>query len=235
MSPLRAPAALAYRRVGRADLACVLSLELDPEQVERFLGPIPDILAAVQGGLTHSLTALHAADGMVGFYVLHRDRRAGDCWWLGWFAMDRRQQGRGYGRLALRAILAAFRRIPGCRRARLLVAPDNAPALRLYRAAGFRDAGVHGTGELVLELAMACGAPEEGELSELVPMPPARARRSRRGPRVEPGPHVARTVGATRGPPYGVRALATQSMAQARASASLANRKTPCWRLPRST
>ncbi len=53
------------------------------------------------------------------------------------------------------AILARLRRIVACREVRLLVAPDNAAALRLYRRAGFVAAGLWArTGELVLRLVL---------------------------------------------------------------------------------
>lgn len=197
-------APLSYRRIGRADLGVIFRLELDRAQVERFLGPIPDILAAVRRGPAHALVGIEATGGLVGFFVLHPDRRDRACWWLGWFALDRRAQGNGHGRAAMAEIMGRLRRIDACRRVRLLVAPDNEGARRLYERAGFRPAGVlRATGELILECALPARRP--GAAPEvLVPAVAAvEARRVFRHVRLRSvaGPHPAWVIGVERGPP----------------------------------
>jgi GNAT superfamily N-acetyltransferase len=139
MSPDRGSEPLSYRRIGRADLGDIDQLQLDPDQVERYLGPVPEILAAVRRGPAHSLVGVEATGRLVGFFVLNPDPRDASCWWLGWFAMDRRVQGRGYGSEAMREIMRRLRCV-GCRRARLLVVPGN-PAAILYERMGFRTVG----------------------------------------------------------------------------------------------
>jgi RimJ/RimL family protein N-acetyltransferase len=104
------------------------------------------------------MTGVEADGTLVGFYVLHPDRRDNSCWWLGWFALDRRYQGRGYGRKAMTQIMANVRHIVGCRRVRLLVFPAKVHATRLYAQAGFHQVGVHTSGELILEV----GSPPNG-------------------------------------------------------------------------
>ncbi len=152
MSPYRGPSPLSYRRIGLAELGVAASLELEHEQVERFLGPLSDILQAIRRGLAHSMIGIEAAGELIGFYVIHPDARDQSCWWLGWFAIDRRKQGRGYGRVAMAAIMDRLRRVGNCRRIRLLVAPENATALSLYRRAGFQCTGAwQATGELIME------------------------------------------------------------------------------------
>ena len=199
---------LAYFQVGRADLGSILSLDVDEAQVDRFLGPLADIVAAVRNGLAHSLIAIRADDRMVGFYVVHPDRRDAACWWLGWFALDRRSQGRGFGRATMARIMTAFRGIAGCRRVRLLVSPDNAPAIRLYTQAAFRPVGVHATGELVLE-AMLPGRYTSGprlcSMLRLVIMPGHASHEGRL--RLAAGPYEARMIGVERGPPGPARGV----------------------------
>jgi GNAT superfamily N-acetyltransferase len=152
MFTTRGPEPLSYRRIDRSGLADLGALELDAIQVERFLGPLPDIVDAVRRGPAHSLIGVEAAGELIGFYVVHPDRRDRSCWWLGWFAIDRRQQGRGYGQAVMSAIMGRLRQVEGCRRVRLLVAAENAPALRLYEKAGFSREGVWAaTGELIME------------------------------------------------------------------------------------
>ncbi len=150
MSSIRGHAPLQFRRLGHAALPSLHALDLG--HAERFIEPLPVILDVVRRHPAHWVTGIESAGDLVGFYVVHPDRRDRSCWWLGWFAIDARHQGAGFGRAAMAAIMAGLRRIAGCRRVRLLVAPDNASALRLYRHAGFHTVGRWAaTGELVME------------------------------------------------------------------------------------
>jgi GNAT superfamily N-acetyltransferase len=192
---------LSYYQIPRADIGVVSGLELEPEQVEEYLGPIDEIQAAVRRGLAHAATAIEAGDTLVGFYVVHPDRRDNACWWLGWFALDRRHQGRGYGRTALARIMAHFGRIAGCRRVRLLVVPANNRAIRLYEQAGFSRVGVNAAGEYILEAIVRSVATVQNVVALLrASSASKRARRAGRL-RLSPGPHAALTIGFERGPP----------------------------------
>ena len=202
MSSIGGAQPLVYVRIGRADLGSILSLDLDAAQVDRFLGPLADIVAAVRNGPAHSLTAIRADGRMVGFYVVHPDRRDAACWWIGWFALDRCSQGRGFGRAAMARIMTAFRGIAGCRRVRLLVAPDNVHAVRLYTQAEFRPVGIHVTGELVLEAAVPhqfTSGPRLRSMLRLVVTPGHASHEGRL--RLAAGPYEARMIGVERGPP----------------------------------
>lgn len=157
MSVLGADAAL-FRKLGPAELGALHMLEF--EAAERFLEPLPVILDVVRRGVAHTVVGIEAAGALCGFYVVHPDRRDPSCWWLGWLAVDRRRQGLGLGRAALASALARLRRVGACRRVRLLVAPENAVALRLYRRAGFQAVGRWAaTGELVMECSHGGGVP----------------------------------------------------------------------------
>ena len=150
MSTSRGGSSLSYRRLGRAEFGAVEALEFEP--VCRFLEPLPEILAFVRRGVAHSLIGIAAAEKLVGFYAVHPDRRDRSCWWLGWLAIDRRSQGLGYGRMAVVTAMARLRAISGCRRVRLLVAPENDAAVALYRRAGFAPVDVWpSTGEIVMQ------------------------------------------------------------------------------------
>ena len=189
-------------RLPHADIGAVASLDLDPSQVSRFLGPVADIIRAVRGGPSHSLVALFAGGVMVGFYVVHPDPRDASRWWLGWLAIGSRFQGLGLGRAALSSALLRLASIPGCRSVRLLVAPDNTSALALYASGGFVNAGVHPGGELVLEYIPAEAHPAASRSDRWAMVPAAvRARTSRRRVRSTVGPHAARVIGVVRGPP----------------------------------
>lgn len=170
MPSSRGAVPLCFRRIGRPEFGLLESLEFEPEQAERFIGPIPDVLDAVRRGLAHSMMGIEADGALIGFYVIHPDARDRACWWLGWFAIDRRRQGRGYGHAAMLAIMGRLQRIEGCRRVRLLVAPDNRHAIRLYAQARFRHVGVWaGTGELIMECVLAGKLPSgRGAVAALI-------------------------------------------------------------------
>ena len=155
-------ARLTYRQLGRAELDIVRSLEFPVEQIDRYLGSLDDIVDIVRRGPAHHLVGVEEDGKLVGFYAIHPDRRDTSRWWLGWFGIDRRHQGGGRGGRVIAAIMTRLSHIPACREVRLLVAPDNAGALRLYRRAGFvLHSLARETGELVmrrvLPLARPCG------------------------------------------------------------------------------
>jgi ribosomal protein S18 acetylase RimI-like enzyme len=204
MLPDRGEKPLSFRRVAKSELGIVNQLELDPQQVERFLGPLYAIVAAVHRGPAHAMFAVQAAGSMIGFFVVHPDPRDNSCWWLGWFAMDRRVQGRGLGRKAMAEIMRRFHCVAGCRRVRLLVAPDNGGAYHLYESAGFRPVGVlRATGELILEFIPPTLLGASRAAREMVSSLPIWTKRGRRRMRLRlaPGPHAAMVIGVERGPP----------------------------------
>ncbi|MBM4408007.1 MAG: GNAT family N-acetyltransferase [Chloroflexi bacterium] len=93
------------------------------------------------------------ADGaMVGFGQLCKDFRTPGTCWIGGFLIDRRFQRRGYGRAALRALIALARREPTTTGVGLTLEPHNAVARRLYESEGFAATGDVYAGELVFEL-----------------------------------------------------------------------------------
>jgi diamine N-acetyltransferase len=76
--------------------------------------------------------------------------------WIGGLVIDQVQQGKGYGRAAVTALLAMWERdepsLSGTpfREAALSVSPDNAAALQLYRSMGFAETGEIEDDEVVL-------------------------------------------------------------------------------------
>ena len=207
MSSHRGALPLSYRRIARSDLTIIGSLELDLDQVKRFLGPLPDIIGAVRRGLAYSMIGVELSDRLIGFYVVHPDTRDRSCWWLGWFAIDRRCQGCGYGHAVMVAIMDRLRRIEGCCRVRLLVAPENAYARRLYGKAGFSDVDVlQATGELIMECPLEGHAPPGVIMApDLRTMPMCAVRSALRAMRL---PSATRAHGVTHGPPNAVLASA---------------------------
>ncbi len=206
MPSLRARKALSYRQIGNDHLEIVSTMDLDTGQVEEYLGPLSDILDAVRKGPLHSLIGIQAGGRLIGFYVVHPDRKDSTCWWLGWFILARSHQGLGLGRTVLARIMAGLAGVPACQRVRLIVVPGNEGAISLYGKAGFRVVGkLPGTGDIVMECRLRPKSPVAAHSSPAAACPIA-SRRGRRRMRLRPrtGPHAAPIIGVGRGPPAGV-------------------------------
>ena len=199
--------ALSYRPIGNDQLGILDTIGLDTAQVEDYLGPLADILEAVRTGPSHALIGILAEGRLIGFYVIHPDRRDATCWWLGWFILARSQQGLGLGRTILARVMAGLAAVPACRRIRLIVVPENEGAIALYRKVGFRSVGaLPGTGDIIMECALRSDVPVAAP-ARLTALCPIASRHGRRRMRLRPrtGPHAARAIGVERGPPAGIQ------------------------------
>ena len=110
----------------------------------------------------------------------------------------------------MQAVVDHLRRVSGCRRLRLFVAPGNSRARGLYDRAGFRWTGcLPSTGEIILELALRSTQEADqclGYVLAIIAAGTQRAFRHRRL-RFAVGPHAARVIGVERGPPQARRSL----------------------------
>lgn len=201
-------APLKYRRSGRAATDVLFTIPLDPEVIARFLGPIEAVAAAVRQGPAHVLVIAERDGEPLGFYVTHPDPQDGSSWWLAYLAVSSRAQGAGIGRAILTAVLRRLSCVPGCRRVLLLVDRNNPAAQHLYRRMGFVPSGTKSVGtEDVLAWSCAGLTP----VLAMVPKPQSPfTKRRRLRVRPSPGPHAARVIGLTRGPPV----LGSQGMKQ---------------------
>ncbi|OCP38696.1 GNAT family N-acetyltransferase [Ensifer sp. LC163] len=87
----------------------------------------------------------------VGFAMYALDPDDGNHW-IYRLMIDARNQGKGFGRKALAAVVETMATIPGCDAIYLGVYPDNTRAHALYRRFGFRETGQIIGGETVLRL-----------------------------------------------------------------------------------
>lgn len=69
------------------------------------------------------------------------------------FMIDKRHQGKGYGRAALARAIEEIRQNPRIRKIRICYTPDN-PVKKLYASFGFVEVGRDDDGEVIAELAI---------------------------------------------------------------------------------
>ncbi|HEY8975311.1 MAG TPA: GNAT family N-acetyltransferase [Burkholderiaceae bacterium] len=145
-----------------ADRQAVARLEISPEQVE-FAGTIARSVAACEAGDPMEVAgfAIRADDAIVGWLLVKRGASAPD--WvdadavvLSGLRIDRRQQGRGIGALALAELArCVVDRWPQAARLVLRVDEGNAAGIRAYQKAGWREVGERRVGRVGLERTMA--------------------------------------------------------------------------------
>lgn len=127
--------AISLRPVTSENWSDVAHLEVQEAQ-SNFVAPNSYSLAqaAYEPGLTP--VALYDDETLVGFAMYTHEP------WQGEFGIvrmmiDRRYQGKGYGRQAILALNAKLRSLPGCESIILSVRKENAGAWHLYRSIGF--------------------------------------------------------------------------------------------------
>jgi diamine N-acetyltransferase len=137
-----------------------LQLSVHPDQL-RFVAeytPIAAIaLAKAYIGAYEKIWlpyAIYADDQLVGFMELAYQPESQHQYWLYHFFIDQAQQGKGYGRQALAALIPFVQaNYPLCRELRLSVNPENPVAQQLYIRHGFEPTGeAFDNGELVYVL-----------------------------------------------------------------------------------
>jgi diamine N-acetyltransferase len=69
--------------------------------------------------------------------------------------VDRRRQGKGYGRRLVELLIAELEALPDCRRILLAVHPGNVRAIALYEKLGFADIGRTHENDVLMQLARA--------------------------------------------------------------------------------
>jgi diamine N-acetyltransferase len=136
--------------IGASNRKAVLGLELAEDQ-EDFLADNASSLKEAASDGDARPRAVVAGDRVVGFLMY--DASEGDDEALIYrFMIDRRSQGRGYGRAALSALLQEIRALGHVRDVLVCYMPENEGARRLYQSAGFVDEGVDEDGEMIARL-----------------------------------------------------------------------------------
>ena len=132
------------------NIETVLDVEVGEHQ-RRWVRPVAWYVARSAYDPTWTPVALSVDGRIVGFAEWAYDPGDGT-YCLGGVAVDAREQGKGYGRAGMLALVAHLRAMPGCGVIALTVHEDNAAARGLYRSLGFAETGERADDELVMLL-----------------------------------------------------------------------------------
>ena len=130
----------------------VENLQLFPEQ-RSYIESVPECLAEAEQTREWRTVGIYDGPTVVGFamYGCFAQPEPEGQLWLDRLLIDRRFQGRGYGRAALAALLERLEREYHKKRIYLSVVEANRPAAALYESFGFRFTGERDThGERVM-------------------------------------------------------------------------------------
>ncbi|RIK41161.1 MAG: GNAT family N-acetyltransferase [Chloroflexi bacterium] len=150
------------RPVTAANWREAIALEIHPDQRD-FTPSVAVSLAKAYiqpDGAVYDPFAIYAGRAMVGFYsFIYYPGEIKYCS-IGGFLIDKRYQGKGYGRAALVDFLQGVRRkYATCTDVFLTVHPQNVVAARLYTSIGFVKTGDVIDGEEVMRLVLRSALP----------------------------------------------------------------------------
>lgn len=144
---------IALRQIDESNFLDCFALELAAGQEKFVSSPIRSLAQAYVYRNQCTPFGVFAGGRMVGYVMViyDYDEQTYNVWHL---MIDRRFQGRGYGKRALDEALRYIRTKPfGASGTVLLTcSPENEIALRLYRRAGFTETGRSGEDEIELNL-----------------------------------------------------------------------------------
>ena len=141
------------RPITRDNFGAVLRLQLHPGQE----GLVADNAVSIANAYvepTFVPLGVYAGDALVGFamYGQHPDTGA---WWVIRLMIAREQQGQGYGRAAMEAVIETMAERVGCAEIVTSFVPSNAVAAGLYASLRFRPTGEIEDGEPLVHLRLA--------------------------------------------------------------------------------
>lgn len=143
------------RDVTAENRQAVAGLELDREQQD-LVASNAESLAEARSDPDARPRAVYAGERLVGFLMYDPGRTRDDPReaLIYRFMIDRKFQGKGYGRAALTKALDEIRGIPGVSSIFISYMPDNPVAKPFYASFGFREVGTDEDGEMIAELVL---------------------------------------------------------------------------------
>lgn len=144
---------ISLREVNAENWEEVVDLELEDEQ-EDYVASNAYSLAESKFNSYAVPLAIYAGKKVVGFLMYETLHEEGEpqTYSIYRLMIDRRWQGKGYGRRALELTLKDIGRKPDCRRITICYVPDNKTAKEFYRSLGFEEVGIDDDGEMIAEV-----------------------------------------------------------------------------------
>jgi len=152
---------ISLREITEKNFNECIDLQVEPHQKNFVASNVYSLAQAWLYPASARPFGIYHEDAMVGFLMLDINSFCDDqnkvCE-LWRFMIDRRRQGRGYGRAAMRALLEYIKESAmGYEKARLSFEPENEVAEKLYRSFGFEPNGEVDGGEVVMVLELRGG------------------------------------------------------------------------------
>ena len=139
--------------VDQHNFATCVSLSVAPYQAD-FVASNLHSLAEAYAFPAFEPRAVYVDGTMVGF-LMYGFGDQSHTWWIIRLMIDHAQQGKGYGRAAMRAAIDLLRQQPDCHEIMISYTPNNVAAARLYESMGFCPTGNMLHGEVVARLDLA--------------------------------------------------------------------------------
>ena len=140
------------RKIDRTNYLECFALKLGPGQEKFVSHPVRSLAQAYVYYTQCTPFGIYAGGQMVGYVMVIYDdeEETYNIWHM---MIDQSQQGKGYGKAALRRVLAYIREKPFGNSSRILLtcSPDNHAAFRLYKKLGFQESGRRDEDEIELE------------------------------------------------------------------------------------
>lgn len=126
---------VSFREITPENFDAVIDLQVREDQ-KGFVASNMYSLAEAYAHPGRFPLAVYAGETPVGF-VMYVDLRERSQFWIFRVMIDAAQQGRGYGRAAMRLLIERMRALPGCTQIYISYEPENNPARQLYASLGF--------------------------------------------------------------------------------------------------
>jgi len=123
------------------------------ESQQKFVASNIYSIAEVQFLENFEAYAVYDSDQMVGFTMFGLDEDDYN-YWIYRLMVDKRFQGKGYGKAALQQTIHYLRQKPDCENIMVGYHPENIVVANLYKRFGFKEKGIAPSGEMVACLKM---------------------------------------------------------------------------------
>lgn len=142
------------REINKDNREKCMMLTVAEEQTQYICSNRDSLNDATENDTVARPFAIYIDGVMVGFTMFAFDEAyedPDDRYWLWRFMIDEKQQGKGYGRLALQEIIEYFKK-HGANHIKLSTKESNIAAISLYRKFGFKENGEMNGEEMVFQL-----------------------------------------------------------------------------------